>query len=274
MASMHRKKGGIVVILGSFAVVAAVAVLFGVVGGAPPATTNPAVGAEKAGPGPTVVITGANRGLGLEFARQFHAAGARVIGTARRPEAAKELRALGVRVEQLDVADPKSVARLASRIGDEAVDILINNAGIGGREPSFEELDIEGIDRYFQVNSLGPMRVAQALLPALKRGDRKLIVNITSTLGSIELNTRGGFWGYRASKAALNMLNRTLARELESQRFTCVVINPGWVRTDMGGPHARLSPAESIGGMRKVISRLTPEDSGGFFDYRGEPRPW
>ena len=118
------------------------------------------------------------------------------------------------------------------------------------------------------------MRVAQALLPALKRGDRKLIVNITSTLGSIELNTRGGFWGYRASKAALNMLNRTLARELESQRFTCVVINPGWVRTDMGGPHARLSPAESIGGMRKVISRLTPEDSGGFFDYRGEPRPW
>ena len=274
MARMHRTKGGFVVILGSFAVVAAVAVLFGVVGGAPPATTNPAVGAEKAGPGPTVVITGANRGLGLEFARQFHAAGARVIGTARRPEAAKELRALGVRVEQLDVADSKSVARLASRIGDEAVDILINNAGIGGREPSFEELDIEGIDRYFQVNSLGPMRVAQALLPALKRGERKLIVNITSTLGSIELNTRGGFWGYRASKAALNMLNRTLARELESQRFTCVVINPGWVRTDMGGPRARLSPAESIGGMRKVISGLTPEDSGGFFNYRGEPQPW
>ena len=222
----------------------------------------------------TVVITGANRGLGLEFARQFKAAGAEVIGTARRPEAADDLRGLGVRVEQLDVTDPESVARLAASIGDGAVDILINNAGIGNREQSIKGLDIDHADRVFQVNCLGPMRVTQALLPALHRGDRKLIVNITSRLSSLELNRRGGYYGYRESKAALNMFTRSLAAELKPKGFVCVVMNPGWVRTDLGGPRAPLSPQQSIRGMIGVIERLTTDDSGRFFNHGGEELPW
>ena len=241
---------------------------------APSATTAPQEGAPAKQPGLTVVITGANRGLGLEFARQYHAAGARVIATARRPDAADELKALGVRVEQLDVTDAGSVGRLAAQIADQPVDILINNAGVGGRVQSIEKLDLDLMDRCFQVNCLGPARVTQALLPALRKGNRKLVVNITSRLGSIELNTRGGYYGYRESKAALNMLSRSLAGELASEGFTCVVMSPGWVRTRMGGPRATLSPAESIEGMIRVISGLAPQDSGRFFNYRGEELPW
>ncbi len=223
---------------------------------------------------PTVVITGANRGLGLEFARQFTAAGFEVIGTARRPDAAQDLRALGVRIEQLDVTDAQSVKKFAAAIGDHPVDILVNNAGIGSRVRSIEDMDAERVRLIFEVNCLGPMRVTQAMLPRLRAGDRKLIVNITSMLGSIERNTRGGGYGYRESKAALNMFTRSLAAELEPDGFTCIVMNPGWVRTDMGGPNARLSPAESIGAMITVFDGLTPADTGAFFSYGGERVPW
>ncbi len=225
-------------------------------------------------PIPTVVVTGANRGLGLEFARQFALAGAKVIGTARRPEAAKELRALGVGIEELDVADSRSVARFAARISDRPVDILINNAGIGSRLIALGDVDVDAIERYFQVNVLGPMRVTQALLPSLRKGDRKLIVNISSNLASIERNIRGGAYGYRESKVALNMFTRTLAAELRPEGFVCIVVSPGWVRTDMGGPRAPLSPAESIGGMIELLHGLKPHDTGRFFDYRGEEIPW
>ena len=223
---------------------------------------------------PTIVITGANRGLGLEFARQYSAAGFEVIGTARRPDQAEDLRSLGVRIEQLDVTDAQSVKQFAAAIGDHPVDILINNAGIGGRVLSIADMDAERARRIFEVNCLGPMRVTQALLPALRAGDRKLIVNITSMLGSIERNTRGGYYGYRESKAALNMFTRSLAAELGPDGFTCIVMNPGWVRTDLGGPNARLSPAESIGAMITVIDGLTPADTGAFYSYGGERVPW
>ena len=224
--------------------------------------------------GPTVVITGANRGLGLEFARQFSAAGYQVIGTARRPEAADELRSLGVRIVKLDVADSESVKQFAAALGDGPVDILINNAGIGGRALSIDELDVDAVDRFFQVNCLGPMRVTQAVLPALRRGDRKLVVNITSMLGSIERNTRGGYYGYRESKAALNMFTRTLALELQPEGFTCIVMNPGWVRTDMGGPEAPVAPEESAAALRQSIAAATFKDTGSFLNYDAAPLPW
>ncbi|MDH3283128.1 MAG: SDR family oxidoreductase [Acidobacteriota bacterium] len=222
---------------------------------------------------PTVVITGANRGLGLELARQFGAKGYRVVGTARKPEAAKELRALGARVEQLDVADSESVRALAARLGELSVDVLVNNAGILVREGGIEEIDVDSIARSFEVNSLGPMRVTQALLPHLRLGKKKLVVQITSRMGSIAQN-EGGYYAYRASKAALNMLNRSLAAELGGEGFTCVVLHPGWVRTDMGGPNARLSPEESVSGIIRVMDGLTREDSGRFFDHSGEELPW
>jgi len=229
---------------------------------------------EASQPQPTVVITGANRGLGLEFSRQFAAAGATVIATARRPEDADDLRKLGVRIEQLDVADSASVAQFRERIGDLPVDILINNAGIGSWLYRLEEVDADALDRYFQVNTLGPMRVTQALLPSLRRGAGKTVVNITSDIASLARNTRGGAYGYRESKAALNMFTRTLAAELRREEFICVVISPGWVRTDMGGPQAAQSPSESVAGIIRVLRGLTPKDSGKFLDYRGEELPW
>ena len=225
-------------------------------------------------PGPTVLITGANRGLGLEFARQFHKAGYQVIATARKPDAADELNALGVRVEQLDVADASSVAGLAERLGEMPLDILINNAGIGGTRRSIEDVDIQAVERTIAVNTLGPMRVTQALISNLRDGERKIIVNITSSMGSIERNTRGIGYGYRESKAALNMFTRSLANELKDQEFRCITMSPGWVKTDMGGPNARLTPAESISGMISVIDNLTAEDSGEFFNHNGEHLPW
>ena len=164
----------------------------------------------------TVLITGANRGLGLEFARQYADAGWRVIGTARKPEKAKELADLGVRLMQLDVADAASVAKLAADLDDQPIDLLINNAGMANRDGmSFETLSFEGIERVLQVNTIGPMRVTRALLPHLRLGKGKQIVHITSGLGSIEENTEGGFYGYRESKAALNMFNRSLAVNLK-----------------------------------------------------------
>ena len=225
--------------------------------------------------GKTVLVTGANRGLGLEFARQYAADGWKVIGTARSPEKATELRALGVRVMQLDVADAGSVATLAEALEGQSIDLLVNNAGIMDRDSSsIEKIDFDSVARVLAVNTVGPMRVTQALLDNLRSGSGKQIVHITSGLGSIENNVRGGFLGYRESKAALNMFNRSLAAELGDEGFTCVVMSPGWVQTDMGGDGATLTPGESIAGMKKVISSLTVEDNGSYQSWDGEILPW
>jgi NAD(P)-dependent dehydrogenase (short-subunit alcohol dehydrogenase family) len=221
-----------------------------------------------------VLVTGANRGLGLEFVQQLQAKGYEVIGTARSPQKATELKATGARVEQLDVADAASVAALAGRLGDTPIDILINNAGMLNRADStMDSLDFDMMERSFQVNSLGPLRVTQALLPNLNAGKGKTVVSITSRLGSIELST-GGLYSYRASKTALNQINKIMSSELTPQGFTCVVMHPGWVQTDMGGPNATLTKTESIAGMLGVIENLTTESTGKFFNYDGTELPW
>jgi NAD(P)-dependent dehydrogenase (short-subunit alcohol dehydrogenase family) len=225
-------------------------------------------------PGPTVLITGANRGLGLEFARQYSADGWTVIATARNPEAATALQALPVKVMQLDVTDADSVRSLTENLKGQPIDLLINNAGIFPRVDSLPETDFDDVARTLDVNTIGPMRVTLALLPNLRAGRAKQVVSITSGLGSIENNTSGRYYGYRESKAALNMFNRSLAVELADEGFTCIVMSPGWVRTDMGGPTAKLSPEESITGMRKVIAGLTPADTGRSWNYNGDPMPW
>lgn len=225
-------------------------------------------------PSRTVLVTGANRGLGLELARQYAAAGWQVIGTARSPKSATELAALGVRVLQLDVADDASVARLASALGETSLDLLINNAGIMDRNGSLEEVDVATMARVLDVNALGPMRVTKALLPALRRGQTRQVVSITSGLGSIADNTSGDFYGYRESKAALNMFIRSLAADLADEGFTCIVISPGWVQTDMGGSNANLTPAESVRAMRAVFDNLTPAASGRFYNHDGSLLPW
>jgi NAD(P)-dependent dehydrogenase (short-subunit alcohol dehydrogenase family) len=232
---------------------------------------------DSANPGSTApgrwLVTGANRGIGLAFVRELVRRGQRVVATARDPARAGELAATGARLETLDVASPGSVAALEKTLAGEPLDVLINNAGVGGGANSIRRLDYEKLRELFDVNSAGPMRVAAALLPNLEKGRRRTIVSLTSGLGSMSQNN-GGWYEYRASKAALNMLSRTLAAELASERFICVVLSPGWVKTEMGGAGATLSPQESVRSMLRVIDRLTPQDSGAFFDHRGREVPW
>ncbi len=223
----------------------------------------------------TVLVTGANRGLGLEFAKQYHAAGWEVVGTARDPDAAADLKALGVRVEALDVANGASVAALAQRLKDQPIDLLINNAGVGITEMKpLQEVNLDEYEHVIQVNAIGPVRVTQALLPNLRAGTGRQVVAISSSLGSITNNTSGGFWAYRESKAALDMFMRSLAVELQSEGFICIAMSPGWVKTDMGGPNADLTPEQSIAGMRKVLDGLRPEDTGRFFKHDGSTVAW
>ena len=241
------------------------------------AQSRPTGGGDAAAPAKsskTVLITGANRGLGLEFARQCATAGWTVIATARKPESASELNALGVRVMQLDVADQGSIDGVARELKGAPIDLLINNAGIFPRSGSLADTDFKDVAETYEVNTIGPMRVTRALLPNLRSGEMKTVVSISSGLGSIADNTSGRFYGYRESKAALNMFTRSLAAELRDDGFTCVVISPGWVQTDMGGPDANLTPEESITGMRAVIAKLTPADTGTYWNYNGATMPW
>jgi NAD(P)-dependent dehydrogenase (short-subunit alcohol dehydrogenase family) len=220
------------------------------------------------------LVTGANRGIGLAFAQALSGRGDRVIATARSPGKAGDLRRLGVRVEPLDVADEGSIARLARSLGGEPLDVLINNAAIGEDGPDFERLSTKDLVESFRVNAAGPAAVTRALLPNLRAGVRRTIVNLSSGLGSVSDNEEGGWIAYRVSKAALNQLTRSIAADLKKERFICVAICPGWVRTDMGGPGATLSPAESVASMLRVIDRLTASDTSRFLDRRGHDQPW
>ena len=222
----------------------------------------------------TVLITGANRGIGLELARQYAAAGWNVIGTARQPDAADALQALEADIVQLDVTDPASVDRLAEALESRPIDLLINNAGIQPLMWTLDEIDFEAFDRALDVNLTGPVRVTRALLPNLRAGNLRRVVNITTNLSSIAGNEDGGFYGYRESKAALNMFTRSLAAELGPEGFVCIVLHPGWVKTDLGGPQAPLQVDDSVRGMRSVIDGLTAGDNGTFWTYAGEQMPW
>jgi len=222
----------------------------------------------------TVLITGANRGIGLECARQFAAKGYRVIGTVRDPADARELSAVADRVEPLHVMDAASVAALAQRLHGVAIDMLVNNAGVFDRKDvTVDKVDFAVMEQTLAVNTLGPLRVTQALLPNLRAGKRRTIVNLSSQLGSIA-DSSGRWYAYRASKAALNQINKTLSAELAPEGFTCVVLHPGWVRTDMGGASATYSPQESVAGLVAVIEKLGPSDTGRFYDFKGTPIPW
>lgn len=234
-------------------------------------TTSLAAQASDTG---TVLITGANRGIGLELARQYVDDGWNVIGTARRPDGADDLRELDVRIVQLDVTDQASVDRMADELSGVAIDVLINNAGILPDTGPIEDLDIDTYIQILNVNTIGPVRVTQALMPNLRAGNMKKILNTTSGLGSITDNHVGGYFGYRESKAALNMFTVTLARELADDGFTCVVMNPGWVRTDMGGPSAPTSAQDSASGIRSVISSITTDDTGTFWNFQGGTEAW
>ncbi|MEO1128711.1 MAG: SDR family oxidoreductase [Planctomycetota bacterium] len=222
----------------------------------------------------TYVITGANRGLGLELARQLKDAGHTVIGTARTPEPGDELHGIADRVASCDVTSDASVRALAASLDGTPIDVLINNAGFGPNAGTIDQLDMDNFEQAMAINALGPARVAKALLPQLRAGGGRRIVSISSQLGSIENAAGGGYHAYRASKAALNMLNRCMAHDLASDGFICLAIHPGWVRTRMGGEQAPLSPQESARGMIEVINGMTPSHNGAFVDHLGETLPW
>ncbi|HZS84135.1 MAG TPA: SDR family oxidoreductase [Stellaceae bacterium] len=223
---------------------------------------------------PTLLLTGASRGLGLEFVRQYAAEGWRVIATCRDPGRAKALREVpgAVAIHALDAVDFAAVERLGAQLADEAIDLLIANAGISGpREMPAEHVDGEAWGEVFRVNAMAPLALAGAFRKQLARGGQKKAVAISSRMGSIAENP-GGRVVYRSSKAALNMVWSCLAKE--NPELIAVVLHPGWVRTDMGGAGAPVLPADSVAGMRKVIAGLKPEDSGRFYDYTGAAIAW
>lgn len=229
----------------------------------------------------TVLVTGASRGLGLEFTRQYAADGWRVFAACRGPNDAKDLQLVAaesaghVRILQMDVTDSASVRAAVAELKGEAIDLLLNNAGVGGPPGQrLGGLDYDAWARVLEANTLGPMRVSEAFLENVAQSRQKRFVTITSGMGSIEDNTSGGRYAYRSSKAAVNMVMKSLAVDTASRGITCIVMNPGWVRTDMGGEGGTLSPEESIKAMRSVIASLKPKDTGKFLNFTGNTYPW
>jgi NAD(P)-dependent dehydrogenase (short-subunit alcohol dehydrogenase family) len=225
----------------------------------------------------TVLVTGASRGIGLEFARAWLARGAYVIATARMPAAATELQALReqyseqLRIMQLDIKDERSIELLSGALGNTQVDLLINNAGIMHVE-SLDSMDFASIMEQFKVNALGPLHVTQSLLQNLVDGAK--VVNLTSRMGSLDDNTSGGYYGYRMSKAALNMATRSLAVDLKSRDIIVIAMHPGMVQTDMTRGFGMMTPAESVASINQIIDGLTMEQSGLFLHYQGTTLPW
>jgi NAD(P)-dependent dehydrogenase (short-subunit alcohol dehydrogenase family) len=175
----------------------------------------------------------------------------------------------------LDVTNPSSTKAAAAELDDQAIDLLINNAGVmGARGQSIGNVDYDAWAKVLDANTMGPMRVAEAFVDNVARSERKLIVTITSGMGSIGDNTSGGAFAYRSSKAAVNMVMRSLAIDLAPRGITCVVVNPGWVQTDMGGPQATLTTTDSVKRLRRLIETLGPAQSGKFFNYDGREYAW
>src|SRR5688572_20215767 len=226
----------------------------------------------------SVLITGTNRGLGLEFVRQYAAAGERVFACARDPSSAGELCGIAassngrVTVHRLDVTREDEVAALANALRSESIDILINNAGIDGSMQDGVP-DYEAWAELFRVNTMAPYRMALAFRTQMKKSKAPKLVAISSRLGSIALSS-GHAMDYSASKAALNHLMRALSIRWARDGFIVLALSPGWVKTDMGGEGAPLSPRESIAGMRDVIAGLKPADNGRFLGHQGEELPW
>lgn len=239
---------------------------------------------------PTVLITGTSRGLGLEFVRQYLAEGWNVLACARNPQDSAALQAFAaqhpntLRLFVLDVENHASIDQLARDLDRQAIDVLINSAGIMGngsfaREGlafgRFGQSDFADWARVFRVNVAGPMKMAETFVEHVARSEQKKIITLTSMLGSVTLNRVGGLYAYRASKAAVNAMMKSMAIDLaKSHGIAATAMHPGWVRTDLGGPRADIDAPQSIAGMRRVIDALTVETAGRYWVYDGSELPW
>lgn len=234
----------------------------------------------------TVMVTGSNRGLGLEFVRQYAADGWRVLALARSSSSALEdlrLRHTTLAVYPLDVADHRQVDHLARQLKSEAIDVLINNAGVYGSVPfndgglmaqGFGQMDYTDWERTIRINVFGPMKMAEAFVEHVVRSEEKKIVTISSELGSMELNRMGGVYGYRSSKAAVNAVMKSMSIDLARRGVLAVALHPGWARTDMGGDRAPVEVTASISGLRAVIAQLSPGQVGQVLAYDGAKLPY
>jgi NAD(P)-dependent dehydrogenase (short-subunit alcohol dehydrogenase family) len=228
----------------------------------------------------TVLITGTNRGLGLEFVRHFLGRSDTVIATCRDSSNATELQALAANNENLslknlDVSDEQSMAAFATELKDTPIDVFINNAGIyGPRDANFGNVGSSEWEQVIRVNAIAPMLLTQLIIGSLRQGTDKKLVYVTSKMGSIDDNKGGGSYIYRSSKTALNSVVKSLSVDLASEGFSVAVVHPGWVRTDMGGPNGLIDVQTSVGGMLAVIDGLSPDNAGEFFNYDGSLIPW
>ena len=226
---------------------------------------------------PAVFVTGSNRGIGLEFVRQFANEGWRVFAACRNPDRAKDLKALkgDIHIHALDIGDFDAIDALARKLKDEPIDLLIKNAAVyGPDQQSFAELDYDEWMDTFRINCMAQVRLAQAFVGHVAKSELKRMVALTSRMGSIADNTSGGSYAYRTCKAALNAAVKSLALDLAPRGISVAVIHPGWVATEMGGPSARISTEQSVTAMRKTIDRLGSEHAGRFFSWDETEIPW
>jgi NAD(P)-dependent dehydrogenase (short-subunit alcohol dehydrogenase family) len=221
----------------------------------------------------TILVTGCDTGLGVEFARQYAADGHRVIATCLDPSAAKETNAIGGNIElvKLDITDHAAIEALAQKLSKDAIDILLNNAGIGRPHPPFGETDYPFWRTILETNLIGPMKMAETFVEHVARSELKSMAFVSSRMGSIALNNSGGSYSYRSSKAGLNMIVKTLAVDLAHRHICVLALHPGWAATE---PGARVPVAESVAGMRGVIHRAGRHHTGSFMTYHDQPLPW
>jgi NAD(P)-dependent dehydrogenase (short-subunit alcohol dehydrogenase family) len=221
----------------------------------------------------TVLITGCDTGLGVEFARQYAADGHRVIAACLDPSSAKETAGIRGNIElvKLDLTDHAAIETLSRRFSADAVDILLNNAGIGRPHPAFGHTDYANWRRILETNLIGPMKMAESFVEQVARSDQKMMAFVSSRMGSIALNNSGASYAYRSSKAGLNMIVKTLAIDLAARGICVLALHPGWAATEPGG---RVPVAESVTGMRGVLQRAGPHHTGSFVTYHDQPLPW
>lgn len=226
----------------------------------------------------TLLITGTNKGVGLELTKIYAARGDTVYAACRNPAEAESLKAIegDVKIVEVVVGDSASVTAMAASLEGVAIDVVVNNAGMAG--PSFDQqstyaMDFEGWAETFNVNSMGPVRVMQALLPNLRSGTEAKVVTITSQMGALSLDMVAAH-AYCASKAAINKFMRMASIDLKKEDIAVGLIHPGWVQTDMGGPRADLTPLESAEGVAAVIDQLSLSNTGGFWKWNGETHDW
>lgn len=230
----------------------------------------------------TVLITGANRGIGLEFARQYAADGWQVVACCRQPQQAEALNRLADQyqdrfsIHRLDVRELTEIDQLSHKLQDLPIDILINNAGVypHAQNGEFDRISYDDWMEAFRVNTFAPLKMVEALVEQIACSQLKIVATITSKMGSIADNQRGGSYIYRSSKAAVNMVVKSLAVDLQPRGIIAVLLHPGWVQTDMGGRDALISTKQSVTGMKSILDRVTHSDTGKFIAYDGQHIPW